>query len=110
MISDKLVAELGANNYPLDVHEYLVQQLKEMVAYAQAKNVPVKLVISPYFPNFRVDKLDELKRAVEAATGLQVNDYRAALADPTAFGDFMHPNKKGAMQYLDLMKRDSLFP
>lgn len=110
VISDRLVAAAAENNYPLDVHPYLVQQLKEMVASARAHGVPVKLVISPYLPNFVVTNLDALKTAVETATGLPVADYRNALADPALFGDFMHPNRRGAMQYLDMMKRDAVLP
>lgn len=110
VISERLVAEVGQNQYPLDVHPYLVLQLKEIVAAARAKGVAVKLVISPYLPGFTVTNLDALKTAVEQATGLPIYDYRAALPDPTLFGDFMHPNKKGSLQYIDLLKRDSVLP
>jgi hypothetical protein len=109
-ISDRLVADVAKNNYPLDVHQYLVQQLKEMVLSAQAKGVDVKLVISPYFPAFTVTNLTELKVAAETATGLKVSDYRNALEDKALFGDYMHPNKKGAIQYIDMMKRDTVLP
>ncbi|MFN4256312.1 MAG: hypothetical protein ACK4Q5_15030 [Saprospiraceae bacterium] len=110
VISERLVAEVAQNQYPLEVHPYLVLQLKEIVAAARAKGVAVKLVISPYLPGFTVTNLDALKTAVEQATGLPVHDYRAALADVTLFGDFMHPNKKGSLQYIDLLKRDSVLP
>jgi hypothetical protein len=110
VISAKLVTDVAKNNYPLDVHEYLVTQLKELVQTAQAKGIEVKLVISPYFPEFEVKNLSALKSAVEAATGLTVSDYRAALTDKSMFGDYMHPNKKGAMRYIDLMKRDTVLP
>lgn len=110
VISNKLAADVRQNKYPLDVHDYLIKQLTEMVAAAREKGVPVKLVISPYFPDFVVTNLDVLKTRVETATGLTVGDYRGALSDPTLFGDFMHPNRRGSMQYLDLLKRDSVLP
>ncbi len=115
VISDQLAADVAKNAYPLDSLEtktgrYLIQQLTEMVKSAQAKGVPVKLVISPYFPAFKVDNLARLKQLVEQATGLTVSDYSQALPDPQLFGDFMHPNKKGAMQYIDLMKKDAVLP
>lgn len=110
VIADRLAADVANNAYDLVVQDYLVRQLMEMVQSAQAKGARVRLVISPYFPNFSVKSLDQLKTAVEQATGLPVSDYRAALHDPTDFGDFMHPNKKGAMAYIDLLRRDTILP
>ena len=91
-------------------HDYLIGQLRELVDFARRKNVPVELVIGPYFPGFaaNVKNLDVLKKAVEQETGLTVRDYRNALSDPACFGDFMHPNKKGAVAYIDLLKRDGV--
>jgi hypothetical protein len=110
VISERLVTDVAKNNYPLDVHKYLVTQLHEMVKSAQAKGVDVKLVISPYFPSFEVKNLTKLKDTVSLVTNLPVSDYRNALEDKGSFGDYMHPNKKGAMQYIDLMKRDTVLP
>jgi hypothetical protein len=108
VIPAKLAAEAGRNSYDLDVHPYLILQLQEMVAAARGKGVPVELVISPYLPGFTVKNLDQLKLAAEQATGLTVHDYRSALTDAALFGDFMHPNKRGAMAYVDMMVRDGV--
>jgi hypothetical protein len=110
IISDRLVANASNNTYPLKVHKYLVEQLKEMVQSAQAKGVDVKLVISPYFPEFTVNNLNKLKDTISLVTNLPVSDYRNALADKDLFGDYMHPNKKGAIQYIDMLKRDTVLP
>lgn len=110
VINPQLAANVASNSYELEVQDYLVRELREMVASAQAKGVPVRLVIGPYFPQFQVKNLDQLKTAVEQATGLPVSDYRHALADPSDFGDFMHPNKKGAMAFIDLMRADTVLP
>ncbi|HNG89767.1 MAG TPA: hypothetical protein PK858_06170, partial [Saprospiraceae bacterium] len=112
VISPNLVARVERDSYWIAQTPYLVQQVKEMAASAQAKGVPVRLVIGPYFPGFHdnVGNLDNLKTSVEQATGLRVYDYRQALADPTDFGDFMHPNKKGSAEYIDIMRRDGVLP
>ncbi len=112
VIAPQLAAEVEQQAYPLDIHPYLLQQLREICAAAQAKGVDVRLVISPYFPGFaqRVANLDALKTAAEAATGLPVADYRQALTAPDEFGDFMHPNKKGSQTYIDLLRKDGLLP
>ena len=111
-IPEKLAAEVAQNRYPLEVHPQLIAQLQAAVQAAQAKGVQVQLVISPYFPGFaqNVSNLDALKMAVEQATGLAVHDYRQALTDPTDFGDFMHPNKKGSLRYIDLLRQDGVLP
>jgi hypothetical protein len=108
-IAPQLAATAAQNSYDLNVQPYLVGQLAETVAAARAKGAHVELVIGPYFPDFQVKNLDALKQAVEAATGLSVRDYRSALSDPTDFGDFMHPNKRGSAAYMDLLRREGVF-
>ena len=105
-ISPALAQEVSKHSYHLDVQPSLIQQLKETVSAAKAVQSKVTLVIGPYFPGFQVKNLDALQQAVEKATGLPVLDYRNALTDPSDFGDFMHPNKKGSVRYLDLLKKE----
>lgn len=110
VIAPQLAAEVRSNAYDLEIHPYLIEQLKETVAAALAKGVAVELVISPYFPDFQVKNLDSLKNAAEQATGLTVRDFRSALSDAADFGDFMHANKKGSLKYIDLLKKDGVLP
>lgn len=109
VISAKLAAEAGDKPYPLEIHPYLVRQLKETVITARAKGVGVELVIGPYFPGYRVNNLDALKDAVEQATGLPVRDYRQALDDPTCFSDFRHLNINGSKAFIERMKSEGVF-
>lgn len=110
VITDRLAAQVDSMSYGMTPK--LAQPLFDLVAYARTKNVPVKLVIGPYFPGFskRVERLDDLKQQVEQQTGLPVHDYRDALTDPTVFGDLQHPNKKGSIQYIDLLRKDGVLP
>jgi hypothetical protein len=93
----------------MDIHPHLISQLAETVSRARAGSWNVQLLIGPYFPGFQVKNLDQLKAAIEKASGLPVHDYRSAITDPGSFGDFMHLNKKGSMQYMDLLKKDGIF-
>ncbi len=110
VIAPQLAARVAEEHYDLELSDYLLRQIAETVAAAQAKGVRVQLVIGPYFPGFTVKNLDPLKATVEQLTGLPVHDYRSALNDPQLFGDFMHPNKAGAFAYLDLLKKDGVLP
>ena len=109
VIQNDLATQVAKHSYDLEINPYLVQQLKETVEAAKAKGVNVTLLIGPYFPGFVVKNMADLKSAVEKATGLPVHDYRDALNDAADFGDFMHPNKKGSVAYMDLLDRDGFF-
>ncbi len=115
-ITPQLVAKAATETYPINVdsswvHDILLKNLAETTDLAQKKGTKVQLVISPYFPGFakNVHNLDRLKTLCEQKTGLPVHDYSTALTDPTMFGDFMHPNKKGAASFIDRMHADGLF-
>lgn len=85
--------------------EYVINQLVEMVQYAQAKGTKVELVINPYFPAFanKIVNIQELKKTVEKRTGLPVNDYSLAIRETAGFGDYQHLNKTGARAFIDKM-------
>jgi hypothetical protein len=108
-ISPELAATASAHSYDLDQQPYLLQQLKETVDSALVHGVQVRLLISPYFPGFEVKNLEVLKQDVQNNIGLPVHDYRNALSDPSDFGDFMHPNKKGSAAFMGMLMRDGLF-
>lgn len=109
VIPDELADQVDKHSYDLDVRDSLIEMLKITVQSAQAKGVKVQLVIGPYLPGFKVKNLDLLQEKTEKATGLAVHNYRLALSDRSYFGDFMHPNKKGSMAYMDLLRRDGIF-
>lgn len=111
VIAPQMAAEMPKHRYTLDIRPPLVQALADLVRKAQNKKVQVELVIGPYYPGFApyVEGLDALKQAVEKASGLPVRDFSQALDDPSCFGDLQHPNKKGALLYLDLLHAKGVF-
>ncbi len=111
VIAPKLAGQVATQSYVLDSIKmpYLVKNLTELVEAARQRGVGVELVISPYFPKLKVVHLEALKAAVAQSTGLPIRDYQNALTDPADFGDFMHPNKAGALKYVDLMIGDGVF-
>ena len=90
--------------------EYVINQLVEMVKYAQAKGTEVELVINPYFPAFanKIVNIQDLKKTVEAKTGLPVTDYSLAIKETAGFGDYQHLNKTGARAFIDKMLADNV--
>ncbi len=115
IISDNMV--LGTEklepyyiNYSPDSTEYVLNQLVEMVKYAQSKGTEVELVINPYFPDFAKTIVNKQKfiQAVEMKTGLTVNDYSLAVQKKEGFGDYQHLNKAGAREFIDKMLADKI--
>jgi hypothetical protein len=90
--------------------EYVINQLVEMVKYAQSKGTKVELVINPYFPAFanKIVNIQDLKKTVEARTGLPVKDYSLAIKEKAGFGDYQHLNKTGARAFIDKMLADNV--
>ncbi len=102
-IAPALMATVPLDTFPISVQPVLVRQLAEAVQIVRDAGCPVTLVLGPYYPGMVKDwsNLQAVRRAVEAQTGLPVLDYSQSLPDPADFGDLMHPNKRGAMHFLD---------
>jgi hypothetical protein len=100
-------------SYNVRMFPAMVAHLKEMVDYAKAKGVEVKLVINPYFPPFaetiRDSFLSPLKAYVEAQTGLPVSDFSTALQNTDEIGDYQHANKKGSIRYMNVLAEKGIF-
>ncbi len=109
VINDQLVADLSKNQYDIRFKAEWVEHLRQTVFAARQRGCRVELVIGPYFPGFRVLGLDDLKSAIEGATGQTVRDYRALIQDRMLFGDYMHPNKLGSQMFMDALLSDGVF-
>lgn len=121
IINDHLVANVDEEK-PLDFsfqeakgngtldEDYILGQLKQTIDIAKRSGTRVELVINPYYPKFvtRSKGYNAWKTKVEQQTGMKVKDYSVALNERDAFGDYQHLNKKGSIQYLDLLRRDGI--
>jgi hypothetical protein len=118
---DRVIAETAAQDtanmksYPVRMFPQMVTHLKEMIDYAKAKGIDVKLVINPYLPAFanspaiRDSFLTPLKTYVETATGMPVRDFSTALKEREDIGDYQHANKKGSTRYMQILKAEGFF-
>jgi hypothetical protein len=118
---DRVINEKAATSdkdltsYPVRMFPHMVTHLKEMIDYAKAKGVDVRLVINPYLPAFAETKsirdtfLMPLKSFVESQTGMPIRDYSTALKERDDIGDYQHANKKGSTKYMNILAQDGLF-
>jgi hypothetical protein len=89
----------------------IYDELVETVKIAKENNIRLKLVASPFYPDFvkKIVNFKEFKKRVEATSGLPLYDYIEAVQDPNGFGDYQHVNINGAKIYIDKMKADGIF-
>jgi hypothetical protein len=113
VISKNMLAKTEFSDMKMLMDTSMVVQLKELIDYTKSKGIEVKLVVSPYLPQFaEVVKpyyLQPLKAYIETHIGLPVQDYSTALTETSEFGDFQHPNKKGSIKYMGMLLRDGHF-
>jgi hypothetical protein len=113
VISQKMLEKKEFSDHKMLMDTTMIEQLKELVDYAKSKGMDVKLVVSPYLPQFadaiKPYYLEPLKSYIEAHVGLILQDYSTALTEGSEFGDFQHPNKKGSIKYIGMLYKDGNF-
>lgn len=113
VINEKMVANLkDTDTIHFTIKNYLFNNLIATVKLAQNAGVDVKLVVNPYYPAYRKEKmlfLEQTIQQVEAATKLKVYDYSTAITDMKSFGDYQHLNKYGSRLFIDEMVKDGIF-
>ena len=107
VIGEQATKDTSFKSYQVRMFPNMAEHFKEMVEYARAKGVEVKLVINPYYPAFaetiRESFLTPLKSHIETITGLPVTDFSTALTNVDEIGDYQHANKKGSLRYMELL-------
>lgn len=99
-ITDRMKQE--ANQYKVefksDPKELL--SLKKITDYCKSKNINVKLLITPFYPDVVLINIDTFKSKITEYTGLPVYDYSKAVKSDEFFGDFLHLNQKGSEAFV----------
>ena len=112
VIGEQATKDTSFRSYQVRMFPNMAAHLKEMIDYAKAKGVEVKLVINPYFPQFaetiRDSFLTPLKTHIETITGLPVNDFSTALSNVDEIGDYQHANKKGSIRYMNILLQNGI--
>jgi hypothetical protein len=86
-------------------------RLVETVNKARARNIEVRLVVTPYFQPYaaKLTNLEPWIAAVEQATGERVWNYARALYNPDFFADRLHLNRNGSSAFLNTLLGDGFF-
>lgn len=111
VISEQMQKDVvNVDTFNFDYDDEMLLELKQLVSFAQSKNVDVKLVLNPYFPPFaeRLFNKEELRYDIKRVTGLEVYDYSNSVKGIDGFGDYQHLNKNGAREFLDKLISDGV--
>ena len=80
-----------------------MEALSRICAYADAKNIPIRLLIGPYWKEFRkrIVNFEPWKARLQEAAGQHhIYDYSEAFSEHTDFfNDEMHLNAVGANEF-----------
>ncbi len=112
VISSTMIEKVDAvPPFKYDFTTNMLNDLNELVQFAESQNVKVELVINPYYPGFaeKVANGKALKDAVKSATGKEVQDYSNSIQVTEGFGDYQHLNKTGAKAYIDILIENKMF-
>jgi hypothetical protein len=83
--------------------------LKLIIDMARRKNITVRLVISPYLPQYgrQLSNLSTWIKGVQTmATDISVWDYSMAVETTSAFADRLHLNYDGSLLLLKRLNQD----
>ncbi len=112
-ISAALVRSLQANRQEdIGVLPENLVALRRIIDTARQKDISVRLVISPYLPEYRrhLSNLSAWIKAVQAiAMDIPVWDYSMAVEATSAFADRLHLNYHGSVLLLGRLKHDGFF-
>ena len=87
--------------------------LGRMVAFCEARDVPVRLIVGPYLPVYldKVANYDAWLASVQAAVGedVEIWDYSDRIDDLSGFSDRIHLNLEGSKMLVPYLVEDRFF-
>jgi len=94
----------------LTIDDYLLNQLNNLVKYAENQGVRVELVANPYYPPYvkKMQGFYDFLGQIKGKTDREVRDYSRALNEVNGFADYQHLNKAGSKLYMDLLLKDGV--
>ncbi len=112
-ISPALVQSLReGRQQELELLPVNLEALRRMVVTAKQRDITVRLVISPYLPEYR-QHLSNLPTWVKNVQAIAANnpiwDYSNAVKDTSAFADRLHLNYDGSLLLLKRLNDDGFF-
>jgi hypothetical protein len=90
-----------------------VAALVKLVRFARLKNVKIRLLILPFFPEFadaiRPTFLAPLTQQIEQQTDIKVDDFSTMFSDINLFANPPHLNRNGALKMMDSLNKVHYF-
>jgi hypothetical protein len=101
---------------PISAADWQIQEgnpaaVARIVSWARERNIPVRLVVGPFWPAAEVDATvsERVIAALGEVTDEKVWDYSASLADHRFFADHVHLNADGTMELHRVMLESGFY-
>ena len=111
VMDSSMTAQTGLWDTPPKAEQ--VAALIELVRFAKAKNVKIRLLILPFFPDFaqkiRPTFLAPMIQQIEQATDIKVDDYSTMMTDINLFANPPHLNRIGVLKMVDSLNKMHYF-
>lgn len=100
-ISEALIDKVNSmNDFEIEVNEYDLQELKNLLLFLEKKNLKYTLFIAPYLPDYRnkILNYDSSVEKINLFLELSVLDLSLITDNYRHFADRIHTNKNGAIE------------
>jgi lysophospholipase L1-like esterase len=108
-----LAAARALAPFELKAHADNLDALGRIVALADERRIPLRLVVAPYLPQYvaHASNWDDWIGTIARAAGpdARIWDYGRSDPDPAHFADRLHLNADGAVPFLEQLGRDGFF-
>jgi hypothetical protein len=108
-ISSRMKQEAAKVSIDFTGDSLKLQRIKMIVDFCKERNIKVKLLITPFYPDVTLKNIETLKTRAQLITGLPVLDYSHSITRDEHFADFLHLNQNGSIEFVSLIANDGIF-
>jgi len=112
VISTRMLdVQLDEKLQKFDFDEAAAADLKSIIEMCKQNKIKYRLIINPYLPEYR-NKLihfDDQKKRLSNYLGEEILDYSRAIENSELFSDYLHVNKSGGTELMNILFKDSIF-
>ncbi len=87
------------------------EDYKKIIEICKKNNIAFKFVINPYLPSYfdKIKNFEEIKNQQSEYIGAPIYDFSTSLQAPELFADYVHVNKKGSKEMIDIFLKRGIF-
>lgn len=110
-ISERALQRQNAPGFDFEFDREAMDGYKTIIAICKQNNIPFKLVINPYLPDYskRIKNFDTYKASIRDYLQEPIYDFSKSITSIEFFSDPLHLNVDGGREYIKLLKSKDIF-